>query len=192
MLGHPVGRHQVALGRHRDLRASSRLRQLVDEEAITRADLLVCRQAHHDHVDLGPGRLDQIVESLAEQGTWLVQARRVHQHQLGVGPMDDPADCVPGRLRTRGRDRDLLPDECVGQGRFTGVRATATISPTISSRMSSIVTSPAVVPYSSTNDREVDLPRLQLPQERIDRLQLRHEMGRPEQVLPFERPHRQR
>ena len=32
-----------------------------------------------------------------------LQARRVDEHELGVGPRDDPEDAMAGGLRTRAR-----------------------------------------------------------------------------------------
>ena len=95
---------------------------LADQVAVARADPLVGRQADPDHVDLGPGGPDDVVEPLPEQGPRLVQARGVDQHQLGVGPVHDPAHRVPGGLRLGRGDRDLAADQGVGQGRLAGVR----------------------------------------------------------------------
>src|SRR5699024_10948277 len=58
----------------------------------------------------------------AEQGARAVQARGVHDHQLGVGAVHDAAHHVPGGLRPVGGDRDLLADQRVGQRGLAGVR----------------------------------------------------------------------
>ena len=81
----------------------------------------VGRDAQPDDVDLGQGLAHDVVEPLAEQGARPVQPRGVDQDQLGVGPVDDPADRVPGRLRLSRRDRDLVADERVGERRLAGV-----------------------------------------------------------------------
>ena len=49
-------------------------------------DRLVGRDAQADHVDLAPGRPDQVVEALAEQRLRLVQAGGVDEDQLRVRP----------------------------------------------------------------------------------------------------------
>ena len=53
----------------------------------------------------------------------LCRPGRVDQHQLGVRPVHDAADGVPGRLRLGGRDGDLAADQRVGQRGLAGVRA---------------------------------------------------------------------
>ena len=65
----------------------------------------------------------QVVEPLPEQGARLVQPRGVDEDQLAARLGDDAADGVPGRLRLGRRDRDLLPDQRVGQRRLAGVGA---------------------------------------------------------------------
>ena len=91
------------------------------DEPVALADRLVGRQAQADHVDLAPHLADQVVEALAEQRARAVQAGRVDQDELRVGPVQHRADHVPGGLRPVGGDGDLLTDDRVGQGRLAGV-----------------------------------------------------------------------
>ena len=51
-----LGRGQVGLGGDGDLGRAAYLGQLADDEPVAGPDLLVGREAHGDHVDLGPGR----------------------------------------------------------------------------------------------------------------------------------------
>ena len=97
------------------------LGELLDEEPVARADLLVGREADRDHVDLGPGAGHQVVEPLPQQRPRPVQPRGVDQDQLGVGPVHDAAHHGAGGLRPRRGDRDLGADQCVGQRRLAGV-----------------------------------------------------------------------
>jgi hypothetical protein len=52
-----------------------------------------------------------------------VQAGRVDDDQLGVFPVHDAADDPPRRLRPVAGDRDLGPDEGVGEGGLADVGA---------------------------------------------------------------------
>ncbi len=121
LLGEPLGVDQVGLGDDGDLGGLLDLGEFLDDELVAGAELLVGGQAEADHVDLGPGAADQVVEALAEQGARLVQAGGVDQHQLGVRAVHDAADGVPGGLRAVGGDRDLRPHQSVGQGRLARV-----------------------------------------------------------------------
>ena len=113
---------EVGLGGDGDLRRTPDLGQLADDEPVARPDLLVRREAHRDHVDLGPGRPDQVVEPLAEQRARPVQAGGVDQDQLRVLAVDDAAHDRPRGLRLVGGDHDLLADQRVGQRGLAGVR----------------------------------------------------------------------
>ena len=101
VLGHPARRDQVGLGRDRDQRRlPSAGRRSRRPDSVSPGPIFwFGRQADADHVDLGPGGPDQVVEPLAEQRPRLVQAGGVDQHQLGVGAVHDAADGVPGGLR---------------------------------------------------------------------------------------------
>ena len=46
---------------------------------------------------------------------WLVEARGVHQHELGLAPVHDGGDAVAGGLGLVGHDGHLLPHQGVGQ-----------------------------------------------------------------------------
>jgi hypothetical protein len=102
-------------------RAPGHRAQLVRDELVAPAHRLVGRHAEPDDVDLGPRLADDVVEPAAEQRAWLVQAGRVDDDELRGGPVQDSADRVPRGLRAARRDRDLLPDQRVGQRRLAGV-----------------------------------------------------------------------
>ena len=70
---------------------------------------------------------------------------------------------------------------------FSSSSYSSEISPTISSRISSIVTIPEVPPNSFHHDRHMDLAGTEFLQEIVDLLRLRHEIGRTDQTLPTER-----
>ena len=117
-----LGTDQVGLGGDgHQLGSLGQRGDLPHQVGVARADLLVGRQADTDHVDLGPGGPDQVVEPLAEQRPRLVQPGGVDQHQLGIGPVHDAADRVPGGLRLGRGDRDLAADQGVGQRRLARV-----------------------------------------------------------------------
>ena len=126
VLGQPLAVDGVDLGRDGDDRSAPVLLDLLEltgDEAVARPDPLVGRQAEPDDVDLEQGLAHDVVEPLAQQGPGLVQPRGVDEHQLARRGRDDPADGVPGGLRLRRGDRDLVPDEGVGQRRLPGVGA---------------------------------------------------------------------
>src|SRR5439155_25664923 len=110
--GEVAALHKVALGHHGH-HAGLQPAQLAGDEPVATTDLLVGGDAQADHVDLAPGVPYQVVEPLPEQRTGTVQAGRVDEHELGVGPVQHPADHVPGGLRPGRGDRDLLPDQRV-------------------------------------------------------------------------------
>src|SRR5207248_5136734 len=95
---------------------------LPGDEPVAPADLLVRGDAQADHVDLAPGVPHEVVEPLPEQRARPVQTGRVDEDELRVRPVQYPADHVPGGLRLGRGDRDLLPDQRVGQRRLAGVR----------------------------------------------------------------------
>ncbi len=72
---------------------------------------------HEDGIRLTEGLAGDRVEALPEDGAWAVQARRVHQHRLGI------------RNRRRRRFGDDPPDARRGSYRV-GVEVIATFSPT--------------------------------------------------------------
>ena len=115
------GVDEVGLGGDRPPSALAHLGQLRHQVAVAGPDRVAGGQADADDVDLGPGRLDQVVQPLAQQRARLVQARGVDQDQLAVGAVDDAAHGVTGGLRPGRRDRDLLADQRVGQGRLARV-----------------------------------------------------------------------
>ncbi|CAH0253601.1 hypothetical protein SRABI83_03185 [Arthrobacter sp. Bi83] len=115
LLGQGLAVHGVGLGHDRDDGLVADGGELGGDELVARADLLVGRQAETDRIDLGEGVGDEFVEALAKQGARTVQARRVHQYQLGVIAVDDAPDRVAGGLRLGGGDGDFLAYQRVGQ-----------------------------------------------------------------------------
>ena len=69
----------------------------------------------------GGGR--RVVEPLPHQGARLVDARRVDEDDLRLGPVQHAADLVAGRLRLVRDDRDLLAEDLVEQRRLAHVGA---------------------------------------------------------------------
>jgi hypothetical protein len=55
-----------------------------DQVAIARPDPLVAREADPDDVDLRPRAAYEVVEPLAEQRAWPVQAGGVDEDELGI------------------------------------------------------------------------------------------------------------
>src|SRR4029453_19085705 len=124
MLCHPLRRSEIGFGRDRYQAWFSRQRsKLTDQVSIARADPLVGWKTHSHHVYLRPGGPDDIVEALAQQGSWLVQTWSVDQDELGIRPMHDAADGVPRGLRLCRGDDDLLADQRIGQRGFAGIGA---------------------------------------------------------------------
>ena len=99
LLGDLLAVDQVGLGDDGDHRGLLTAAELLGDEPVARADLLVGGHAEADDVDLGQVVAHQVVEPLAEQRARPVQAGRVDEDQLRVGPVHDAADRVPGGLR---------------------------------------------------------------------------------------------
>ena len=74
----------------------------------------------HD-VDVAQAGAGGAVEPFAERRPRLVDARRVDEHDLGVGPVEHAHDAVPRRLRLVGDDRHLLAEDAVEQRRLADV-----------------------------------------------------------------------
>ena len=100
---HGVGRHPL---RHPAVAASQRLGGVEHQ--------------HHD-VDVADGRLGGHVEPLAQGGAGLVDAGRVHEHGLGVRPVEHPLDPVARRLGLVRDDGDLVPEDAVEERRLSHV-----------------------------------------------------------------------
>jgi hypothetical protein len=98
LLGQPGPVHQVNLGYHGD---HPRLEtgDFAADETVAAPDLLVRGDAQSDDVDLAPGLPDEVVEALAQQRARTVQAGRVDEDELCVGPVQHAPDHVAGRLR---------------------------------------------------------------------------------------------
>jgi hypothetical protein len=88
---------------------------------VARADLFVGGQAEADGVHFRQRVGHKVVQALAQQGAGAVQARRVHQDQLRVIPVDDSTDGVPGSLRLGGSDGHFLAHQRVGQRGLAGI-----------------------------------------------------------------------
>ena len=53
--------------------------------------------------------------------SWFEEPRGIEQHDLGIVVGDDSDHTIPGALWFWARDREMLSDEPVEQGGFTGV-----------------------------------------------------------------------
>src|SRR5699024_2381688 len=99
MLGQAVAADEIRLGDDGDharaAPAGAHLGEVLGDEAVAGADLLVGGQAETDHVDLGERLAHQVVQPLPQQGAGTVHPGGVHQDDLGVLPGDDPADGAP-------------------------------------------------------------------------------------------------
>ena len=112
----------IGLGDDRDDRGALERGELPGQVLVAGTDVIRRGDAEADHVDLGERGADQAVEALAEQRPRPVQAGRVDDDQLRVGPVHDAADHPPRRLRAVARDRDLGADERVGERGLADVR----------------------------------------------------------------------
>ena len=90
-------------------------RDAVGHQLVAAADGLrgVDHEAHD--VDVADRALGGGVEPLAERGAGLVDARRVDEHDLGVGPVEHPPDLGAGRLRLVRDDGHLGAEDAVEQ-----------------------------------------------------------------------------
>ena len=72
---------------------------------------------HHKNgcVHIGNGLPDSADHVIAQFGTGLVVAGRVHKHKLQILSCHNAADAVAGGLRLIGNNGDLLPDQIIGQ-----------------------------------------------------------------------------
>ena len=77
------------------------------------------QQAHGVHVRHGV--LHHLHHIVPQPGAGPVEARGVHEHELGVPPVHHAADAVPGGLGLGGDNGDLLPHQGVGQSGFAHV-----------------------------------------------------------------------
>ena len=116
-----VGLVQFGHNAH-DRRVRLRFADLVEDEAVAGADLLVRRHGKADHVDVRERVLDNVVEALAQQRARAVNPRRVHHNDLRAVAVDHAADRVARGFRLVGHDGDLLPHQRVGQRGLAGVR----------------------------------------------------------------------
>ena len=64
---------------------------------------------------------DDLHHVIAQSGFGLVQARRIQQDELGIAPVYDAVDPIPGGLRLVGNDGDLFAHQCVGQAGFAHI-----------------------------------------------------------------------
>ncbi len=99
------------------------LADVLEDPAVTGANLLIRGDGQADDVDVGIGVFDDFVEALAEQSARAVQAGRVDEDDLCILAVDQAADGVAGGLGLVSRDGDLLPHQGVGQGGLAGVGA---------------------------------------------------------------------
>lgn len=99
------------------------LADVLEDPAVTGANLLIRGDGQADDVDVGIGVFDDLVEALAEQSARAVQAGRVDEDDLRVLAVDQAADGVAGGLGLVSRDGDLLPHQRVGQGGLASIGA---------------------------------------------------------------------
>ncbi len=81
---------------HREIGA-----QTAEDAAVAGADFLIGGQQERDGVHVGQRLLHNIIESLAEQRARTVDARGVHQNQLGVVRGQNAANGLSSGFRTR-------------------------------------------------------------------------------------------
>ena len=115
---------EVGLGGHRDLDGAPHLGQLADDEPVAGPDLLVGREAHRDHVDLGPASC--VTRSLSRSPSSVRGRCRPGvstRISWASGAVHDAAHDGARGLRLVGGDHDLLADQRVGQRGLAGVRA---------------------------------------------------------------------
>jgi len=86
--------------------------------AVRRADLLISGNRHPNHVHIGVGVFDHLVQAFTQQRAGTVQAGGVHYDHLRILAVYDAPDGVAGGFRLVGRDGDLLPDQRVDQRRL--------------------------------------------------------------------------
>ena len=123
LLANPVFGDLVGLGDDAHQRHLGRdLADVLHDPAVTGSDFLIGWHAHTDQVHVHVGFLDHVVEPLAQQCARPVQARGVHDDDLGLRAMHEPTDRVAGGFRLIGRDGDLLPNQGIRQRGLTGIR----------------------------------------------------------------------
>ena len=116
------GVDQVGLGDDRDLRRTPHLGQLVDDEPVAGADLLVGREA--ERRPRRPRPRSCVTRSLSRSPSSVRGRCRPGvstRTSCASGRCTMPRTTVPGGLRARGGDGHLRPDQRVGQGRLAGV-----------------------------------------------------------------------
>ena len=99
------------------------LADVLEDPAVTGANLLIRGDGQADDVDVGIRVFDNFIEALAEQSARAVQAGCVNEDDLRILAVHQAADGVAGGFRLVSRDGDLLPDQGVGQGGLAGVGA---------------------------------------------------------------------
>ena len=115
--------HSVSLRHNSNHRLIARRHQLRRNVTVTRANLLIRRNAEAQHIHLRKGACHQVVQTLTQQSAGAVNTRGVHQDQLVLVLVHNTADRVAGRLRTVRGDSHLLTDHSVRQSRLTRIRA---------------------------------------------------------------------
>ena len=119
--GHLLGRCLVRLGYHEELEIGLGAVDMASHPGVAGTDGLGRVDEKCDHIrvrELGKGRL---VELLAKAVLWLVEARRVDDHELRVGGVHNRTQTLAGGLRHGTRDGDLLAHTGVDQRRLAHV-----------------------------------------------------------------------
>ena len=116
--------HAVDLVDHQQSRGAG-LPQALDQGLFLGSDggHRLHQQQHQIHIR--HALLDHVDHVIAQARAGLVEARGVHQHELGIAPAHNGGDAVPGRLGFIGNNGDLLPHKGVGQSGFSHVGPSA-------------------------------------------------------------------
>ena len=107
LVQHAEDRPRVGAQRVEDDRVGAVPRRRVDDEA--------------DQVDVLDGAMRGLQHEVAELAVGRVQPGRIDEYHLRVRQILDAGDAVPGRLRPRGDDRELLTDQAVQKRGFPSV-----------------------------------------------------------------------
>ena len=99
----------------------ARLQQTGDE-AVAGPDALLGVDHHQAAVGIIELRLHAVLHPLGERIAWALDTGQIDQHQLPVRAAGHGPDRSARRLRLVGDDRDLAPDQRVGQRRLADVR----------------------------------------------------------------------
>ena len=84
---------------------------------------LAGRVEHQQHgIHVGEALVDGALHALGQRVARPLEARKVGEHELRAGNVDDAQEAAPGRLRLVRHDRDVVAAERVRQRRLADVR----------------------------------------------------------------------